>query len=43
MEDLVRKALQKIVDGWNSIFVEAEEIVIDFYFYVSPFSMMLIV
>jgi hypothetical protein len=33
----IRKALQKMVDCWNSLFDVAEEIVIDFCFYISPF------
>jgi hypothetical protein len=37
VEGLVREALQEIVDCWNRFFVEAEEMNIDFCFYVSPF------
>ena len=33
----IRKAVQKIVDCWNSIFDGAEEMVIDLCFYVSQF------
>ena len=34
---LIRDALQEIVQCWNSVFVIAEKIVVDFCFYVSPF------
>ena len=36
-ESLIREALQGMVDCWNSGFEGAEEMVIDFCFYVSPF------
>jgi hypothetical protein len=38
VEGLVRKALQEMVDGWNSSFVVAEEMIVDFCFYISPFQ-----
>jgi hypothetical protein len=39
-EGLVREALQWDVHCWNSIFDGAEEMDIDFCFYISPFQMM---
>ena len=37
LEDLVRKALQWMVDCWNSVFEGAEDIGDVFCFYISPF------
>ena len=36
VEGLVRDALQEMMDCWNSVFEEAEEIVFDLCFYISP-------
>jgi hypothetical protein len=33
----IREALQEILDSWNSLFDVAEEMGIDFCFYISPF------
>ena len=35
----IREALQWMVDCWNGGFEGAEEMVIDFCFYISPFPM----
>ena len=36
-EGLVRDALQEMMDCWNRFFDVAEEMIIDFYLYISPF------